>query len=72
MVGGRYERVLKGIGALERMRANDPAISALTPFRLDMWAFFVQEHSGEAPAPAGYVALLDFAAPGSRPIRTRS
>lgn len=62
VVGGRYERVLKGIGALERMRANDPAISGLTPFRLDMWAFFVQEHSGEAPAPAGYVALLDFAA----------
>ncbi|MGN5635732.1 lonely Cys domain-containing protein, partial [Streptomyces sp. AC154] len=62
VAGGRYERVLKGIGALERMRANDPAISALTSFRMDMWAFFVQEHSGKAPAPAGYVALLDFAA----------
>ncbi|MGW4240852.1 lonely Cys domain-containing protein, partial [Streptomyces sp. NPDC004749] len=70
--GGRYERVLRGIGALERMRANDPAISQFTPFRLDMFDFFVQEHTGRAPDLAGYMALLDFAAarvaadPGAR------
>ena len=60
--GGRYERVLKGIAALERMRANDPAISQFAPFRLDMLDLFVREHSGRAPDLAGYVALLDFAA----------
>ena len=60
--GGRYERVLKGIAALERMRANDPAINQFTPFRLDMLDLFVREHSGRAPDLAGYVALLDFAA----------
>ena len=70
--GGRYERVLKGIGALERMRANDPAISQFTPFRMDMLDFLVREHSGKAPDRAGYLALLDFAAarvaaePGAR------
>ncbi|WP_234314857.1 lonely Cys domain-containing protein [Streptomyces sp. NRRL F-5135] len=60
--GGRYERVLKGIGALERMRANDTAIGHLTPFRLDMFDFFVQAHTGRTPDLAGYLSLLDFAA----------
>ncbi|MGW4240828.1 lonely Cys domain-containing protein [Streptomyces sp. NPDC004749] len=60
--GGRYERVLKGIGALERMRANDTSISQFTPFRLDMFDFFVQEYTGRAPDLAGYLSLLDFAA----------
>ncbi|WP_435193301.1 lonely Cys domain-containing protein [Streptomyces sp. NRRL F-5630] len=60
--GGRYERVLKGIGALERMRANDTDIGHLAPFRQDMFDFFVQAHTGRAPDPAGYLSLLDFAA----------
>ncbi|MFE2397658.1 lonely Cys domain-containing protein, partial [Streptomyces sp. NPDC059425] len=59
---GRFERVMKGIVALERMRANDGKIAHLTPFRLDLLDFFVQEHTGRAPDPRGYVALLDFAA----------
>ncbi len=59
---GRFERVMKGIVALERMRANDGTISHLTPFRLDMLDFFVQEHTGRAPDKRGYVELLDFAA----------
>ncbi|MFE1459398.1 lonely Cys domain-containing protein, partial [Streptomyces sp. NPDC058735] len=60
--GGRYERVLKGIGALERMRANDPALSAFTPFRMDLLDFYVQKHTGRSPDRAGYLALFDFAA----------
>ncbi|WP_305120842.1 lonely Cys domain-containing protein [Streptomyces sp. BpilaLS-43] len=60
--GGRYERALKGVGALERLRANDPLISQFTPFRKDFLDFFVQEHTGRAPDPAGYLALLDHAA----------
>ncbi|MGW2212996.1 lonely Cys domain-containing protein, partial [Streptomyces sp. NPDC001781] len=60
--GGRYERVLKGVGALERMRANDPALSPFTPFRMDLLDFYVQEHTGRSPDRAGYLALLDFAA----------
>ncbi|MGW2213210.1 lonely Cys domain-containing protein, partial [Streptomyces sp. NPDC001781] len=59
--GGRYERVLKGIAALERMRANDP-IGQTTPFRMDLLDFYVQEHTGRSPDRAGYLALLDFAA----------
>ncbi|MGO4750834.1 lonely Cys domain-containing protein, partial [Streptomyces sp. 2MCAF27] len=59
--GGRYERAMRGIVALERMRANDPAINQFTPFRLDMLDFFTHEHSGRAPDEAGYLALLDFA-----------
>ncbi|WP_307825443.1 lonely Cys domain-containing protein, partial [Streptomyces sp. MBT55] len=59
---GRFERVMKGVVALERMRANDGSISRLTPFRLDMLDFFVQEHTGRAPDKRGYVELLDFAA----------
>ncbi|WP_030593722.1 lonely Cys domain-containing protein, partial [Streptomyces globisporus] len=59
---GRFERVMKGVVALERMRANDGTISHLTPFRLDMLDFFVQEHTGRTPDKRGYVELLDFAA----------
>ncbi|HBF83222.1 MAG TPA: hypothetical protein DD420_25875, partial [Streptomyces sp.] len=60
--GGRYEQALKAVGALERLRANDPLISQFTPFRMDFLDFFVQEHTGRAPDPAGYLALLDHAA----------
>ncbi|MGO4753517.1 lonely Cys domain-containing protein, partial [Streptomyces sp. 2MCAF27] len=59
--GGRYQRVLEGIGALERMRANDSVLRGLTPFRTDMWDFLTEQHSGRAPDEAGYLALLDFA-----------
>ncbi|WP_455357457.1 lonely Cys domain-containing protein, partial [Streptomyces sp. SYSU K217416] len=71
--GGRYERLLEGIGALERMRANDPEISQHSPLRVDMLDFLVREHTpGRAPDIAGREALLDFAAarvradPGAR------
>lgn len=60
--GGRYEQALKAVGALERLRANDPLVSQFTPFRKDFLDFFVQEHTGRAPDPAGYLALLDHAA----------
>ncbi|WP_234313532.1 lonely Cys domain-containing protein [Streptomyces globisporus] len=60
--GGRYERALRGIGALERLRANDPALNTFTPFRGDLLDFFVREHTGRAPDLAGYRALLDHAA----------
>ncbi|MYX76800.1 lonely Cys domain-containing protein, partial [Streptomyces sp. SID3915] len=60
--GGRYEQALKGIGALERMRANDPLLSQFTPFRMDMLDFYVREHTDRAPDAAGYLALFDFAA----------
>ncbi len=60
--GGRYERALRSIGALERLRANDPELASFTPFRADMLDFFVREHTGRAPDRAGYQALLDHAA----------
>ncbi|MGO4427604.1 hypothetical protein AB4Z54_55075, partial [Streptomyces sp. MCAF7] len=59
--GGRYERLLKGIGALETMRANDPALSGVTPLREDMLEFYVRQHSGRAADTAGYESLLDLA-----------
>ncbi|MFJ4896132.1 hypothetical protein ACIP5U_40200, partial [Streptomyces sp. NPDC088788] len=62
VAGGRYERVLTGIVGLERLRANDPGLSQLTPFRLDLLDFFVVEHTGRVPDLEGYLALLDFAA----------
>ncbi|MEI5033216.1 hypothetical protein RB201_11140 [Streptomyces sp. S1A(2023)] len=60
--GGRYERALRSIGALERLRANDPALNTFTPFRSDLLDFFVREHTGREPDLAGYQALLDHAA----------
>ncbi|WP_371652218.1 lonely Cys domain-containing protein, partial [Streptomyces mirabilis] len=40
--GGLYERVLKGIGALEKLRANDVALGRFTPFRMDLWSHYAQ------------------------------
>ncbi|WP_237530817.1 lonely Cys domain-containing protein, partial [Streptomyces sp. SID3212] len=59
--GERYERLVKGIGALETMRANDPALSGVTPLREDMVTFYAQEHSDGIADPAAFEALLDFA-----------
>ncbi|WP_032759335.1 hypothetical protein, partial [Streptomyces sp. NRRL F-3273] len=39
--GGRYERLLRGIGALETLRANDPALSGYTPLRMELWQLLV-------------------------------
>ncbi|MDW4911371.1 lonely Cys domain-containing protein, partial [Streptomyces sp. ADMS] len=57
----RYRQTLKGIGALETMRANDPDLRNRTPFRLDMLDFLTQAHTGKTPDEAGYLALLTFA-----------
>ncbi|WP_234315030.1 lonely Cys domain-containing protein, partial [Streptomyces sp. NRRL F-5135] len=59
--GGRYERLVKGIGALETLRDNDSALSGLTPLRRDMVAFYAQQHSGRPADTAAYESLLDFA-----------
>ncbi|MGW4240859.1 lonely Cys domain-containing protein, partial [Streptomyces sp. NPDC004749] len=59
--GGRYERLVKGIGALETLRANDSALSGITPLRRDMVAFYAQQHSGRPADTAAYESLLDFA-----------
>ncbi|MFE8008166.1 lonely Cys domain-containing protein [Streptomyces sp. NPDC057418] len=57
--GGRYERLLRGIGALETLRANDPALSALTPLRMELWQVLAQTPDGPDPRPADYEAVLD-------------
>ncbi|MFD6620077.1 hypothetical protein ACFWFB_33085, partial [Streptomyces albidoflavus] len=59
--GGRYERLVRGIGALETLRANDAALSGVTPLRRDMVAFYARQHSGRTPDTAAYESLLDFA-----------
>ena len=59
--GGRYERVLEGIVALENLRANDPALGRFTPFRMDLWAFYAQASGGNTPDQAAYLAVLDTA-----------
>ncbi|WP_344285794.1 hypothetical protein, partial [Streptomyces hebeiensis] len=59
--GGRYERLVQGIGALEMLRDNDSALSGVTPLRRDMVAFYAQQHSGRTPDTAAYESLLDFA-----------
>ena len=59
--GGRYERLVQGIGALETMRANDPDLSGVTPLRRDMVSFYAQQHSGRTADTAAYESLLDFA-----------
>ncbi|MDW4911475.1 hypothetical protein RB628_40895, partial [Streptomyces sp. ADMS] len=61
VAGGRYERLLKGIGALETMRANDPALGGVTPLREDMLSFYARQHSGGIADTAAYEALLGFA-----------
>ncbi|MGO4421995.1 lonely Cys domain-containing protein, partial [Streptomyces sp. MCAF7] len=57
--GGRYQRVLEGIVALENLRANDPALGRFTPFRMDLWAFYAQSFGGNTPDQDAYLAVLD-------------
>ncbi|WP_241191730.1 lonely Cys domain-containing protein, partial [Streptomyces sp. ADI97-07] len=57
--GGRYERLLRGIGALETLRANDPALSPLTPLRMELWELLASSPDGPAPVPADFEAVLD-------------
>ncbi|MEU5977612.1 lonely Cys domain-containing protein [Streptomyces sp. NPDC047315] len=51
----------QGITALERLRANDERLKATTPFRLDLWDFYAEQHSGSPTDRAGRTALLDHA-----------
>ncbi|WP_221354057.1 lonely Cys domain-containing protein [Streptomyces beigongshangae] len=57
--GGRYERLLRGIGALETLRANDPALAPRTPLRRELWELLATPSDGSRPAPADYEAVLD-------------
>ncbi|WP_431775189.1 lonely Cys domain-containing protein [Streptomyces cucumeris] len=61
--GRRAERsqLLAAIGALERYRANDPALSRLTPFRMELWTAFAQRFGNMRPGEAEYRKALDFA-----------
>ncbi|MEU1128141.1 hypothetical protein ABZ371_32290, partial [Streptomyces sp. NPDC005899] len=57
--GGRHERLLRGIGALETLRANDPALSARTPLRMELWESLARTPGGPAPRPADFEAVLE-------------
>ncbi|WP_266649031.1 lonely Cys domain-containing protein, partial [Streptomyces mirabilis] len=58
--GGRYERVLKGIGALEKLRASDVALGRFTPFRMDLWLHYAQVSGGPTRQQA-HMAVLELA-----------
>ncbi|MFD8803864.1 lonely Cys domain-containing protein, partial [Streptomyces atroolivaceus] len=66
--GGRYERLLRGIGALETLRANDPALSALTPLRMELWQLLASPPDGNDPGPADFEAVLDSALAAPRDV----
>ncbi|MDW6059165.1 lonely Cys domain-containing protein [Streptomyces sp. FXJ1.4098] len=57
-----HQQLLKGIGAMEIQRANDPALSRFTPFRMELWTFIAQRVGGKAPDRDAYRKVLDFAA----------
>ncbi|WP_143663955.1 lonely Cys domain-containing protein, partial [Streptomyces sp. rh34] len=57
--GGRYERLLRGIGALETLRANDPELAARTPLRRELWELLAAPADGSLPTPAAYETVLD-------------
>ncbi|MYS26331.1 lonely Cys domain-containing protein, partial [Streptomyces sp. SID7804] len=58
--GGRHARLLRGIGALENLRANDPDLSTLTPLRMELWESLAAASSGRpVPGPAEFEAVLD-------------
>ncbi|MEI5033215.1 lonely Cys domain-containing protein [Streptomyces sp. S1A(2023)] len=59
--GGRYERALKGIAALETLRANDPGMRRLTPFRMELWTFLARRVGGDTPGRDAYRDVLDAA-----------
>ena len=57
--GQAYQRALQGAGALERLRANDPALGRFTPFRWDMWTFLARKYTDQAvPDKAAYAKVL--------------
>ncbi|MEU9380743.1 lonely Cys domain-containing protein, partial [Streptomyces sp. NPDC048279] len=73
-VGGSYQGLLEGMGALEAMRAADPDLGPMTPFTLDLLRQVAKayqqsqgRHGGE-PGEAVYRAVLEtaarYAAPG--------
>ncbi|MEV6170814.1 lonely Cys domain-containing protein [Streptomyces sp. NPDC051954] len=41
-----YEKKLRGIAALEKMRANDSQLASVTPFRLDLWTYIARVVAG--------------------------
>ncbi|NJQ03974.1 hypothetical protein, partial [Streptomyces zingiberis] len=57
--GGRYETALRGIAALETLRANDPALSPHTPFRLELWTFLARRAGGVTLDEAAYLRILE-------------
>ncbi len=48
-----HARLLRGIGAMETLRANDKALSRFTPFRMELWTFIAQRvgAAGKTRAP---------------------
>ncbi|MFE7810861.1 lonely Cys domain-containing protein [Streptomyces sp. NPDC057433] len=59
----RYGELLAGIGALETMRAADPALRGLGPFSTDLFERAAHAYQrGGAPGPDAYRDLLDRAA----------
>ncbi|WP_037805191.1 lonely Cys domain-containing protein, partial [Streptomyces sp. NRRL F-5135] len=60
---GLHDQLVKGIGAMETMRAQDPALGRFTPFRMELWTFMAQRVGGKKiPTPDDYRAVLDIAA----------
>lgn len=59
--GGGYERALKGIAALETLRANDPGMRRFTPFRMELWTFLARRVGGDTPGRDAYRDVLDAA-----------
>ncbi|NJQ03975.1 hypothetical protein HCK00_26585, partial [Streptomyces sp. PLAI1-29] len=57
--GGRYEAALRGIAALETLRANDPAVSRHTPFRLELWTFLARRTGDGTLDEAAYLRALE-------------
>ncbi|MER6708550.1 lonely Cys domain-containing protein [Streptomyces fumanus] len=62
--GGAYQELLRGIGALEVMRANDPVLGPVTPFTLGLLRHAVARGRqaggpGAGPDAAAYRALLE-------------
>ncbi|MGW6455754.1 lonely Cys domain-containing protein [Streptomyces sp. NPDC055078] len=55
-----YPNLIKAVGALERLRAQDPRLSALTPFRMDLWKA-VAYHITIDPRRANYSEALRWA-----------
>ncbi|NJQ03980.1 hypothetical protein, partial [Streptomyces zingiberis] len=59
---GRYASLLRGIGALETLRSNDPALSRFTPFRMELWTAAAELAGGGTADRAAYRKVLDHSA----------